>query len=127
MRFKIDTRERFRILTIEGDKFDANLAAEITSALQLTDASSPESLIIDLHLVTVINEKGVEEICNIYRHCYARQASCCLAVPPSELIKILKQKELRLNIASSLPEAIDVVMMEEVERELFNEDDDENG
>jgi anti-anti-sigma factor len=126
MKFKIDTRERLRIITIEANQFDANLAEMITSALQSTDEHTPESLIINLQNVATIDDAGVEEICNIYRRCYAHHASCCLASPQKEIIDKLERKGLELNVAPTLREAIDIVMMEEVERDLFNEDEDEN-
>jgi len=35
--FKIDTREKYRTIRVEKDRFDANLTADITNALQNAD------------------------------------------------------------------------------------------
>ncbi|MBO9730786.1 MAG: STAS domain-containing protein [Chitinophaga sp.] len=121
MKFKIDTKEKIVVFCPEVTDLDANLSADF----QATATSIPElkgrNLILDLTLVEKIDASGVEAILTVYRHRYDNQLSCAITGLNNTLTAALKTAgDDMLNIAPTMAEAIDLVMMEELERELLD-------
>ncbi|WP_344979459.1 STAS domain-containing protein [Compostibacter hankyongensis] len=128
MKFKIDTKEKYLLLTPETARLDAKLAEEIQQALARKTAGKPASLIIDLNEVEQADEGAFQAILAVYRGCYAEQGSCVLARPRPALLSLIRQHYPKddLNVAPSLPEAVDLILMEELERELNNEQEEKS-
>ncbi|MCL6523170.1 MAG: STAS domain-containing protein [Thermoflavifilum sp.] len=117
--FKIDTSEKIRTIRVEKDHFDANLTAEITSALQNTDGSLSGNLIWDLSKVQRIDEDSLSILEIIYDSCYAQGYSCCIVCGKSPICKILKNRNTEWNLVPTVQEAIDLIGLEELERDLL--------
>ncbi|QOR76111.1 MAG: hypothetical protein IMW88_00585 [Thermoflavifilum sp.] len=116
--FKIDTREKYRTIRVEKDRFDANLTADITNALQNADGLLEGNLIWDLSEVKQIDEDSLSILEIIYESCYANGYSCCIVYGRSPLSKTLKNRNQHWNLVPTLSEAIDLISLEEMERFL---------
>ncbi|UYQ91677.1 hypothetical protein MKQ68_16430 [Chitinophaga horti] len=119
MEFKIDTKEKIVIFSPEGEILDANLSASfITGIIRYPDLEG-RNLILDLAGIQKTDEKGKEAILAVYRHVYDNGQSCALARLNSDLTDYFTENHPEvLNLAPTLAEAIDLVMMEELEREI---------
>lgn len=118
-KFKINTKEKFAILTPEMPIFDANMAADVNNWLKNDFANTPLSLIFDLSDIRSADQDGLKTIIESRQLLGQLKRSFALAVSP-DLMIAFKQKGLhhQMNITPTLQEAIDIVMMEELEREL---------
>jgi anti-anti-sigma regulatory factor len=123
MKFKIDTREKFTIITPDSDFTSDNLTAEskelLTSFLQ-----HKTNLVINLKNVVTVKENLVKELAAWQQQFYEQQVSfvvCELQLPVQAFINQL-DLDSELNITPSETEAWDIVQMEEIERELLDDE-----
>ncbi|KAA2240253.1 STAS domain-containing protein [Chitinophaga agrisoli] len=122
MRFKIDTKEKIVILQPEITLLDANLSADfITTVTQLPELDG-RNLILDMALVQAADTAGLEAILTVYQQQYDSKRSCAITGLNSTLTAALRAYPDITNITPTLSEAIDMVMMESLERELLDEE-----
>lgn len=120
MKFKIDTKEKFCIITPEEPRLDAILAADLKELLLPENAKEGANWVLNLEKVGTLDEKALEAILAVYQTIYANGASCALTGLQPQVAQLFRQKGMQhsLNITPTLSEAIDIVMMEELERTL---------
>ena len=123
MKFKIDTREKFTMITPESDFSSDNLTAEFK---ELTDSymQHKTNLVINLKNVVNIEENIVNEIAALQKQFYEHNVSfviCELQSPVQDLIEKLELDD-EMNITPTETEAWDMVQMEEIERELLGDE-----
>lgn len=120
MNLKIDTRERFDIITLTSGNFDSGLAAQLTKQTQACRAAG-RSVIVCFTEVQEADPVALSSIGDIHEEMYADNFSfvlCGVQDGLKQSMQSLEQAEV-LNITPTLAEAIDIVSMEEVERELL--------
>ena len=124
MNFKIDTREKFTIITPLSDFFSDNLTAELNELLS-SYKQSKINLIINFKNVSIINEQVIKQIAAWQNEFYNNKLSFVLCEVQQSVKTILEQLELNdaLNLVPSETEAWDMVQMEEIERELLDDEE----
>ncbi len=122
MRFKIDTKEKFVILRPEIERLDANLSDVFIREISQLPELSNRNLILDMALVQTADEAGIQAILTVYRQQYDSSLSCAITSLNNTLTATLRAQDEDgvLNITPTLSEAIDLVMMESLERELLD-------
>ncbi|WP_291913538.1 hypothetical protein [Chitinophaga sp. CB10] len=121
MKFKIDTKEKIVVFCPEENALDANLAASFIETATTLPGLETRNLILDLHFVEKLENEGVEAILAVYSHMYDNNRSCAVTGLNSALTPLLKEAAPEnFNFAPTMAEAIDLVMMEELERELLD-------
>lgn len=121
MKFKIDTKEKIVVFCPEEPVLDANLAEEFKAAVAGLPELEGRNLILDMTLVQKIDPPGVEAILTVYERMYDNNLSCAVTGLNNTLTASLKSAGGdMLNLAPTMAEAIDLVMMEELERELLD-------
>jgi anti-anti-sigma regulatory factor len=129
MQVKIDTKEKFTVVTPIGPVLTANIAAEISDWGKKQLAEPVKNVIMNLSDLTGMEEKAGETICLLQQHFYENNASfvlCCLQPLVEEMLTNWEMIDL-LNITPTESEAWDIVQMEEIERELLDGEDIEFG
>ena len=122
MNFKIDTREKFTVITPLSDFFSDSLTAAFIKHVQLF-LEKRSSLVINFKNVNTINDSFIKQIAACKNEFYKKNISfvlCELSKPVMQLIQQLEPDE-ELNITHTETEAWDIIQMEEIERELLNE------
>ncbi len=124
MNFKIDTREKFTIITPLSDFLSANLTAEFLK-LVYSYLESKTNLIINFKNVITINEHLIEQIAALHQEFYNNNLSFILCEVQNQVQSMIAVFKLddQLNIIPSETEAWDMVQMEEIERELMSDKD----
>lgn len=125
MEVKIDTKEKFTVVTPINADLSANIAAEMTESCTAQLGKEPKNVILNLNKVTRIGESASELILQLQQAFYDNNASfviCCLQPSVEEAFEKSELLEL-LNITPTESEAWDIVQMEEIERELLDGDD----
>ncbi|MBR2647993.1 MAG: STAS domain-containing protein [Sediminibacterium sp.] len=125
MEVKIDTKEKFTVITPITLDVSANIAADLVEKCKTILTNKVKNLILNLEAVTFLDEAGMEGITQLQQEFYENNASfvvCCLS---AEVEKALEEAELLdlWNITPTVSEAWDIVQMEEIERELLDGDD----
>lgn len=129
MEVKIDTREKFTVVTPLKPEFTDIIAAEIAETCGSQLQKEVKNVILNLRSVSKIEEKAAGTLTELQQSFYENHASfviCSLQAPVEETLNKLEILEV-LNITPSESEAWDIVQMEEIERELLDGDDMEFG
>ncbi|MFT4152561.1 anti-anti-sigma factor [Parafilimonas sp.] len=123
MKVKIDTREKFTIITPESDFAADNLTAELKDLLASL-LQHNTNLVINLKNISTGKENFVNELAAWQQRFYEQQVSfviCELQLPLRALVNQL-DLDSELNITLTETEAWDMVQMEEIERELLGDE-----
>jgi hypothetical protein len=119
MQFKIDTKEKIVLFRLEEPELNANLAAELEKAVFGIPDLEEKNLVLDLHSLQSADENGLKAIFAVYHRQYERGLSAAIAQLRAPLSTALSEKYPEmLNVVPTESEAIDMVMMEDLEREL---------
>lgn len=124
MEFKISTKPSYTLLTPIANDLDANLTAAISQKWNELRQSGSRNLILDLRNCINANETAAGHLTAFHEECYNNNESLVFTALQDSTLKVFKQQELDsvLNIAPTMAEAIDIVNMEILERDLFNEE-----
>ncbi|MET7001360.1 STAS domain-containing protein [Chitinophaga defluvii] len=124
MKFKIDTKEKIVVFTPQETVLDANLSDAFVEIITHLKELKERNLILDMQLVKEMSPETVKAILTVYQRLYDNSHSCAITHLNSSLTQILKEAgDDMLNIAPTLSEAIDLIMMEELERELMRDEE----
>jgi anti-anti-sigma regulatory factor len=124
MEFKIDTKDTFSVITPIADKIDANLAGAIGVKCTQIRQSGSKNLIIDLQHCKDIDKETLVHLVRLHEESYSQEESLVFTQVNEKVMAVLKEDEtdLLINIAPRIDEAIDIISMEILERDLFNEE-----
>lgn len=118
MEVKIDTKANFKVLTVEDPEIHANMAEELVSLLEAQSAGSPGSLILVFPQGTLLPDAVTAGLRAFGERAAGRPVSFVVtgvAAPRGHLAA----GDPSLPLVRTLAEAIDLVMMETLERELM--------
>lgn len=124
MEFKIDTRESYTRIGSAGEHLDANMAATLEEkASRLTDSGS-HNFLIDLSSCQTAEESGFEALANWHESSYSEGRSLVFTGLSAEVLRVAREAQLEgaINIAPTEIEGIDIISMEILERDLFDEE-----
>lgn len=125
MEVKIDTKEKFTVVTPVIPALSAIIAANLAETCLGYLQKEVKNIVLNLEPVTEIEPDAAKTIAALQQQFYENSASfvLCNIKPPIEAI--FEQEELLdfMNITPSESEAWDIVQMEEIERELLDGDD----
>jgi anti-anti-sigma factor len=124
MQVKIDTREKFHAITIMEKVLAANMTEELSQRLLPILQNGVKNVVLNLKDIENLEIAAAEALVGIQQRFYDNNASfviCCLS---NQVEKTLDEKGLLelVNAAPTELEAADIVMMEEIERELLDGD-----
>jgi len=127
MNVKIDTKERFTVITPEEPGLSANMTAELKDLLLSYFQKDIPHIVLNLGYVKNMDEIAGETLATIQQQFYEKDYSFVICNLQENVEKMLDEKELLeiMNITPTESEAWDIVQMEEIERELLNGSDDD--
>ena len=126
MNVKIDTKEKFTVITPEDAVLSVNMTEELTRLLLAYMQKDIPHVILNLKVVESIEDKAAESLVLIQQQFYENHHSfviCEMQKPVEELLDAAALLEL-MNVTPSESEAWDIVQMEEIERELLGDEED---
>ncbi len=124
MNVKTDTKEKFTVITPVTEQLSANMTDELAIMLLAYLQKDIPHLVLKLSEIKEIEAESVEKLANIQQSFYENNCSFVICELPVAVAKVFEEKELLdiMNITPTESEAWDILQMEEVERELLNED-----
>lgn len=117
---KIDTKEKFHVITLLDENIAANMTAELAERLLPYLQNVVKNVVLIMEKVTKIDEAAADELLNIQQQYYDNGASfvICHLQPDVEQFLLDTDKLEMMNVTPTESEAWDIVQMEEIEREL---------
>lgn len=125
MELKIDTKEKFTVISPVLTDLTVNLAAAIEeTCLQKLDAPV-KNVVLQMEKVQQIEEAAAVKIAELQQQFYEKSASFVICHLNESVEATFEKMELLdfLNHTPTESEAWDIVQMEEIERELLDSDD----
>ncbi len=125
---KIDTKEKFSVITPNEASVSANMTEELKNMLLSYMSKEVPHIILNLKNVTGLDASAANTIAEIQQTFYEKNCSfiiCELQEAVEEKLDELEILEL-LNVTPTESEAWDILQMEEIERELLNDDETGN-
>ena len=122
MEVKINTKEKFHVITILDENLSANMTADITNKLLPYLQNVVKNIVLKMENVKQIDAPAAETIAQVQQAYYEQSASFVICDLKTEVEAELDKMELLdiLNVTPSESEAWDIVQMEEIERELLD-------
>ena len=125
MDVKIDTKEKFTVITPQKVAFAANMTVELKELLLPYLQKDIPHVVLNMIGVKQIDEDTGELLAGIQQQFYENNCSFVICNLQEAVEKLLDKKELLelMNVTPTESEAWDIVQMEEVERELLSDNE----
>jgi anti-anti-sigma factor len=125
MNFKIDTKEKFTVITPLTGNLSDKLTEELIQIATEQLKKDVRNVVVNLKNVFSINEFAGTHLVKLEQTFYENNASFVICeLQPSVETEFYKDELLELiNITPTESEAWDIVQMEEIERELTSDED----
>jgi anti-anti-sigma factor len=124
MHVKTDTKEKFHAITVSGPTLSASMTDELSDCLLPYLQNDVKNLVLILKDIESIDVAAAEKLVYIQQKFYENNASFVICGLQKQVEEFLDQHELleMMNVTPSESEAWDIVQMEEIERELLDEE-----
>ena len=124
MDFKIDTKSSFILITPIFNSLDAKLTAALREKARELTENAKSNFIVDLHNCTECDKSAFTGLAEMHEDHYSNDQSLVFTNVQPNVMQVLKAEEMdtAINIAPTQIEAIDIVSMEILERDLFDEE-----
>ena len=128
MNVKLDTKEKFTVITPNEAVIPANMTAGFEEMLIGFIKKDIPHVILDMSCVENIDEAFGAMLVGIHQQFYDHNASFIVCSLQNNVISQLKSQDVLdiINITPTQSEAWDILQMEEIERELMRDADFEN-
>jgi anti-anti-sigma regulatory factor len=124
MNVKIDTKEKFTVITPQISELTANMTVELSNLLLPYLQKDIPHIILKMSAILELNEVAANWLVKIQQQFYENNCSFVICELQPKIVKNLGQLEIieLLNLTPTESEAWDIIQMEEIERELLGED-----
>jgi anti-anti-sigma factor len=121
---KIDTKEKFSVLTPTEKEMSVIMTAQTTELLLSYLQKDTPHIVLNLQYVESIDEHTGELLASIQQKFYESNCSFVICCLQNNVENTLDNHELLeiMNVTPSESEAWDIVQMEEIERELLGDE-----
>lgn len=123
MNFKIDTTKNQSIIAPDYHTLDDKLTDALQMQIKQLQEEGHLNIIVNLENVTTSESEARNQLLGLHEMVYALEGSLVFTGLHDSLLKAIKKDQLHinLNITPTMIEAKDIINMETLERELFNE------
>ncbi len=124
MNVKTDTKEKFHVITIGEPAIAANMTAELEQTLIQYLKNNVKNVILNCKDIQTMDDAAAETIVKIQQQFYEQNASFVVCGVQPQVEETLDKTGLLelMNIVPTESEAWDMIQMEEIERELMDND-----
>ncbi len=128
MDVKIDTKEKFTVITAKEQEITANMTEELRNILLSYLSADIPHVILSMKHVNKIDKAAAEMIAGLHQQFYEDNASFIVCELQKDIEKMLDDEGLleSMNTTATESEGWDIAQMEEIERELLRDFDNNN-
>ena len=122
MKVKIDTKEKFHVITLEEPVLSANMTEELKQKLLANLQKDIKNVILKLGQVIDIDRNTADMLADLQQTFGEHHASFVICELQKPVEEFLDEQELLeiMNVTPTESEAWDIVQMEEIEREFLD-------
>jgi len=124
MKVKTDTKEKFHVITVQDPTMSADMAAKLSDLLLPYLQNDVKNVILNLKELQLLDEIAAEKLVKLQQNFYEKNSSfvvCEIQKPVEDFLDSVNLLEI-MNTTPTESEAMDIVQMEEIEREFLNEE-----
>jgi anti-sigma B factor antagonist len=123
MKFAVDKHEKYILLKLNESKLNSLITPQLKSELILINTEGQRNIILDLSQVKFADSSGLSSLLVGHRLCKNAGGSFILTGLNDAVARLItiSQLETVLTIVSKSEEGIDLIFMEEIEKELKKE------
>ncbi len=123
MKFTVDKHEKYVLIKLNESKLNSLISPQLKSELILMNTNGQRNIILDLSMVKFADSSGLSSLLIGHRICKNSEGTFILTGLNDSVARLvsISQLESVLSIVSTTEEAIDLVFMEEIEKELKKE------
>ncbi|HEX2682912.1 MAG TPA: STAS domain-containing protein [Ferruginibacter sp.] len=124
MNVKLDTKERFTVITPEEKRLSVNMTEEFNHLLLGFLQKDIPHVVLNMQHVESVDGSLAENIARIQQQFYEKDCSLVICSLQKGVEQLLSSKELleHMNVTNSESEAWDILQMEEIERDFLRDD-----
>jgi len=125
MKVKTNTKEKFHVVTLPGPSISASMTEALGECLLPYLQNDVKNVVLSLKDIETVDNAAAEKLVYIQQKFYENNASFVVCEVQPQVENFLDQGELleMMNVTPTESEAWDIVQMEEIERELLDEDE----
>ena len=122
MEVKIDTKEKFHVITLSQPELSATMTEELSDRLLSFLQSDIKNIVLNLKELRSIDNISAEKLVKVQQKFYENDASLVICEVQPQVEEFLDKDQLleMMNITPTESEAWDIIQMEEIERELLD-------
>jgi anti-anti-sigma factor len=126
MEVKIDTKEKFHVITLRQPELSATMTDELSDRLLSFLHSDIKNIVLNLKELHSIDNISAENLVKVQQKFYENSASFVICELQPEVEEFLDKGQLleMMNMTPTESEAWDIIQMEEIERELLDGEDE---
>jgi anti-sigma B factor antagonist len=120
MKFSLDKHEKYVVFKLEESKLNSLIAPIVKSEFILINTEGLRNIIMDLSEVKFCDSSGLSSLLVAHRLCKTSGGTFAVTGLQPTVEKLIKISQLEsvLTIVMSVEEAVDLIFMEEIEKEL---------
>ncbi len=125
MKYTIDKQEKYTLVKLKEEKLDSSIAPTLKTDFITLHAEGTKNLVLDLSEVKYIDSSGLSSLLVGNRLFTEKAGLFVLAAITDHVMKLIKISQLDsvLNILPTVTEAVDNVLMNELESDMKNEEE----
>jgi anti-anti-sigma regulatory factor len=126
MQVKIDTKEKFTVITPNELGLSDNMAEQLVAHCNNVLEGKVKNIILNMQSVSNISNSVAEKIADLQQKFYEHNNSFVICEMQTGVENVFERLDLSdmLNVTPTESEAWDIVQMEEIERELLGDGED---
>lgn len=123
MKFTIDKHEKYILLKLNESKLNSLITPQLKSELILINTEGQRNIVLDLSQVKFADSSGLSSLLVGHRLCKNATGTFILSGLNEAVARLITISQLDsvLTVVPSPEEAIDLIFMEEIEKELKKE------
>jgi anti-sigma B factor antagonist len=120
MKYTIDKREKLSVLTLDEENLNSLIAPDLKSDLLILKNEGINNLVVDLSKVKYVDSSGLSAILTGNRMWKDSGSFIVTGIESPMVKKLIEISKLDtvLSIVSSMEEAVGLIHMEEIERDM---------
>jgi anti-sigma B factor antagonist len=123
MKFTTDKHDNYVLIKLNEDKLTSSISSDLKTELVMINSQEIKNVILDLKDTTYCDSSGLSAILVGNRLCKNSNGIFILTHLSDHVKKLISISQLEniLNIVPTTTEAVDYIMMEQIEKNLDNE------
>lgn len=123
MEFKIDTKPNYTLIQSDSGELNVNMAEALRQKVKELSEKDSRNFIIDLKNCLQMELEAGNILLDLHNRVYDREGSLVFTDLEDEVLQAMKKEQLHLslNLSPTRIEAVDIISMEILERDLLNE------